>query len=807
MALSHSLKIFYSLEKYNPKDFECQILSQLLNEKHQKKLFIKWLQIRRSCFTIAKIPHKFKIPLTTIFYSESQIRVFANMIENDHYNTTRNMKFRQVDFEYDDVSLEAVDALYGCNFASPQVTRYKKEEEEMEFRRKALKKNIALQKAEDLQNGDFHTMGMRRNLNLERNLQKNTKKVNLVSRVDRNLSYKFIRWSRMFLEKIQKFRVLSRSRNSQQAEYAKQDLEFNKHLFHGTNITIALLCYKIFQFFFEIDEEEMDLDVNNQKHFETTQVGNNYRPRNSDILELDDEGNLVGISKINAFVQHPTGLNMTQDMNASYYNPLNKTNQTFRTPTQTEMQGKKDALVLEIQDLNKRMNDKKQAILMMTGLMRSIDEFLIPGSEQLERNRCGLNKFRVLIENEELLRIMFMQSGGTGAMLFYKQGTSMPLNNYKSLDKVPFKHPISKKKILDTQFNARGYYSQKKNFLTLLHHTLRMNEVAFKKPKLNRKERDLNSLKETQKGIEFYNQILAAYSTQKQKTPFRDDDRSVNLEDEVAVNVQVSDFDEMNLKFDELKKQVQDKISSERRAKQLREAELEEDKEAREALERGDDSFLQTTQERLQKKNKAQEEDQIQDELGDYNLGDTGQDGDEDELKEVTGLDSGLIDENDIEIIDDDDINYTLNENKDGGDADEPELLPYSDDEEDNPEGSKKGSDLDFTPNETTEPAQIVEPVGGEEASPDGKNNDTFIRDFPEEEEKTDRDIKNDTLGLDVTTNKALGAEDFNELDQMSDEEAKPITEVLEDGTTMRGSQIGDDAADIKDSVLSELNN
>jgi hypothetical protein len=84
----------------------------------------------------------------------------------------------------------------------------------MEFERKVLKKNIALQKAEDLDE-HFHTMGMRRNLNLEKNLRKNRKKVNLVSRVDRNLSYKFIRWNRMFLEKIQKLRVLSRSRNPQ----------------------------------------------------------------------------------------------------------------------------------------------------------------------------------------------------------------------------------------------------------------------------------------------------------------------------------------------------------------------------------------------------------------------------------------------------------------------------------------------------------------------------------------------------------------------------------------------------------------
>jgi hypothetical protein len=81
----------------------------------------------------------------------------------------------------------------------------------------------------------------------------------------------------------------------------------------------------------------MDEVEHNMKHYETEEVGKHYRPRNSDILELDDDGNLVGVSKINAFVQKPGSLNITQDLDASYYNPLNKTNQTMRKPTQAEM--------------------------------------------------------------------------------------------------------------------------------------------------------------------------------------------------------------------------------------------------------------------------------------------------------------------------------------------------------------------------------------------------------------------------------------------------------------------------------------
>ena len=42
------------------------------------------------------------------------------------------------------------------------------------------------------------------------------------------------------------------------------------------------------------------------KHHELQEVDRQYKPRNSDILEMDEDGNLVGVSKINAFVMDPT---------------------------------------------------------------------------------------------------------------------------------------------------------------------------------------------------------------------------------------------------------------------------------------------------------------------------------------------------------------------------------------------------------------------------------------------------------------------------------------------------------------------
>jgi hypothetical protein len=180
-----------------------------------------------------------------------------------------------------------------------------------------------------------------------------------------------------------------------------------------------------------------------------------------------------------------------------------------------------------------------------------------------------------------------------------------------------------------------------------------MNPTVFKKPKLNRKERDINTLENTEQGINFKQHMLAVNSTQKQKTPFRDDDRSVHLEDEIARNVQVSNFDDMNLKFEALKKQVMDNVNREREKKKAREQQLLNEKES--GLPLKEDSFLQTTQERGRRNQEKAELENIQNQLGDYDT--ENQDADP---KEVTGLESALVDEDDIEIIDDSDINFAL---------------------------------------------------------------------------------------------------------------------------------------------------
>jgi len=112
-------------------------------------------------------------------------------------------------------------------------------------------------------------------------------------------------------------------------------------------------------------------------------------------------------------------------------------------------------------------------------------------------------------------------------------------------------------------------------------------------------------------------------------------------------------------------------------------------------------------------------------------------------------------------VIDDDEINYTLDDqSKNKVPNQELELLPYSDEEQD--ELEKDGKEFSNL------------------SSPAGKNNDTFERDFPAEGE-IDGDLKNDTLGLDDSAYKEIGADNLGVQQELSDDEMKEITEVFDE--------------------------
>lgn len=83
-----------------------------------------------------------------------------------------------------------------------------------------------------------------------------------------------------------------------------------------------------------------------------------------------------------------------------------------------------------------------------------------------------------------------------------------------------------------------------------------------------------------QKGIDFYNLALKVNKTQKYKTPFREDDRSVILEDEVVKEIKVSNYDDLSIQFNKLQKEVAVQIEKDQKARLEREKQREAQKEA-----------------------------------------------------------------------------------------------------------------------------------------------------------------------------------------------------------------------------------
>lgn len=86
----------------------------------------------------------------------------------------------------------------------------------------------------------------------------------------------------------------------------------------------------------------------------------------------------------------------------------------------------------------------------------------------------------MLIEDDEVRRLMFMNSGGYEAQQFFQNGSNLTADNYSTLDGLPLKRQVPRRLVLDAQYNSRGYYTQKKNLSTLLKHTLKMNPSIFR---------------------------------------------------------------------------------------------------------------------------------------------------------------------------------------------------------------------------------------------------------------------------------------------------------------------------------------
>ena len=432
------------------------------------------------------------------------------------------------------------------------------------------------------------------------------------------------------------------------------------------------------------------------------------------------------------------------------------------------MEGKKQQLVEIIQELTRQANCKQQAIVMMTGMMRCLDELILPGVKRAEKSRQKLNEYRVLIEDDEVRRLMFMNSGGFEAQQFFQKGSNLTIDNYSSLDSLPLKKQIPKRQVLDAQYNSRGYYTQKKNLGTLLKHTLKMNPTIFKQVKLNRKQLEMEKFQQTQIGIQFFNHVLEAYNTKTQKTLFRDEDRSVNLDDQIVTAYEFNNLEEMERKFEELKTKVRFKAEEEQRSNRGSETKsLQSDPKKSSLVSTKKDPSEPVTEGRASSKAGSTGKNKELTEYQSANSKKSLQQGYQSKPKTPSAMQPEIL-EDDIEVIDDDEINYTLDDqSKNKVPNQEPELLPYSDEEQD--EVEKDGKEFSNL------------------SSPAGKNNDTFERDFPAEGE-IDGDLKNDTLGLDDSAYKEIGADNLGVQQELSDDEMKEITEVFDEDQTQRAS-------------------
>ena len=84
-----------------------------------------------------------------IYFDESLTRVFGSSVESHHFAADRFLKFREIEWDYDDVALKDLDLEFGTRFSKTQMQAYDLADKDRLEDRLETQKKIALLKDED----------------------------------------------------------------------------------------------------------------------------------------------------------------------------------------------------------------------------------------------------------------------------------------------------------------------------------------------------------------------------------------------------------------------------------------------------------------------------------------------------------------------------------------------------------------------------------------------------------------------------------------------------------------------------------
>ena len=289
----------------------------------------------------------------------------------------------------------------------------------------------------------------------------------------------------------------------------------DKDVFKSNKIKASMVAWRIMRYYFEEDlmEQHSKRLENLEKKFQA------MMEENEDVVEVDSNGDVMfGRGSCSGSVQ-------------SEIFEMRKLEEHL-----IDQRLQCDAVAREVKRLHREANEKRQALLMLTGVTRTLDPLFDDAVKALDRVGGVLEKHKkrvTMIENETFYRKMFRRIGGYHGIRFFELGSDVQQRCFDSIIKTLKKRMV--KFYEDVEDRSHAYFTHTSRFRDLVKVMIHLNcqKTGDMFMKLTKKEEMAEKLYRVNQDLD-YGKILigAKVSTQSNPRRFR---RSMKLESKCEI--------------------------------------------------------------------------------------------------------------------------------------------------------------------------------------------------------------------------------------------------------------------------------
>lgn len=191
------------------------------------------------------------------------------------------------------------------------------------------------------------------------------------------------------------------------------------------------------------------------------------------------------------------------------------------------------AMVDEIQRIQRESNIKRDAILKLVGLLKSLDPLFADSKDKVEVMRKKLQGPKKNVKEDDDLRQMFVEIGMEGNQ-FFDQGTKVVRDSHpKMMKELRVKNLDFAR---DTDHRSQGYTTTMNRYRDDLMKKILANREAFRKTRVGKNDKLQNDFNSMNRGIDNDKLNQSDYALKKNELP-EYMDQSIHLEDEILKTI------------------------------------------------------------------------------------------------------------------------------------------------------------------------------------------------------------------------------------------------------------------------------